>query len=361
MKVLIVDDSRSSLAYLAQVVGENTDCSIQTSALPSDTLSLCEKTRFDLLLVDNEMPEMDGVELTRRLRGQKAYRSVPIVMVTSDSDSSLRKRAIAAGATDFVNKPFDRTELLARIRNLLELRNAQVELSKQAERLAEEVAIATRHLVEREEEIIWRLSRAIEFRDGETGYHVSRVALVSRLIAEEIGLEEERCRTIYLAAPLHDIGKIGIADAILGKPGRLTDEEMARMREHVTIGARILENGSSDVIRTAEVIAQGHHERWDGTGYPHRLAGEAIPIEARIVAIADVFDALCSKRPYKPAWPVDEAFAEIVRCSGSQFDPALVEAFKRRWSDIERITPDRGVQPDETTRAIAQAEGEQAG
>ncbi|MNY20091.1 Cyclic di-GMP phosphodiesterase response regulator RpfG [compost metagenome] len=139
---------------------------------------------------------------------------------------------------------------------------------------------------------------------------------------------------IYLAAPLHDIGKIGIADAILSKPGKLTPEEMAIMREHVTIGARILERGGSDLIRTAELIAQSHHEKWDGTGYPDRLSGTDIPIEARIVAIADVFDALCSERPYKPAWPIEKAYAEIVRCSGAHFDPQCVAAFRAKWPEI---------------------------
>src|SRR5690606_22330344 len=151
------------------------------------------------------------------------------------------------------------------------------------------------------------------------------------------GLAPDRCRMIYLAAPLHDIGKIGIADAILTKPGKLTPEEMAIMRKHVTIGARILERGDSDLIRTAELIAQSHHEKWDGTGYPDRLAGTDIPVEARIVALADVFDALCSERPYKAAWPIEKAYAEIVQCGGSHFDPACVAAFEAKWADIHTI------------------------
>jgi two-component system, response regulator RpfG len=185
--------------------------------------------------------------------------------------------------------------------------------------------------------VIWRLARAIEYRDGDTGEHVSRVALISQLIAAGIGLSPQRCRTIYLAAPLHDIGKIAIADAILSKPGKLTHEEMILMREHVTIGARILENGSSDLIKTAELIAQSHHERWDGAGYPDRLSGTDIPIEARVVAIADVFDALCSERPYKKAWPIEKAYAEIIACSGAHFDPRCVAAFRDKWEEIQVI------------------------
>jgi putative two-component system response regulator len=283
------------------------------------------------------MPEMDGVEITLRLRARDSYRLVPIIMVTSDSDQHLRVDAINAGATDFLNKPFDRTELLARVRNLLALRKAQTELSDRALWLAREVERATRHLVQREEEVIWRLARAIEYRDGDTGEHVSRVAVICRLIAEGMRLSEERCRIIYLAAPLHDVGKIAIADAILSKPGKLTPEEFAIMRSHVIIGARILENGSSDLIRTAELIALSHHERWDGTGYPDKLSGTDIPIEARIVAIADVFDALCSERSYKPAWPLDRARAEIVRLSGTHFDPSCVDAFESRWTDIAAV------------------------
>jgi len=337
MRILIVDDSRSSLALLASVVGALPGVEISTRTNPLEALTLCATEQFDLVLVDHIMPEMDGVEVTRRLRAQANYRLVPIVMVTSDSDQTLRSDAIGAGATDFINKPFDRTELLARARNLLALRGAQIELADRAKWLTREVENATRHLVEREEEVIWRLARAIEYRDGDTGEHVSRVATISRLIAETMGLSGERCRTIYLASPLHDIGKIAIPDAILGKPGKLTPEELTEMRKHVSIGADILEDGSSDLIRVAQLIALGHHEKWDGTGYPQRLAGYDIPIEARIVAIADVFDALCSERSYKPAWPLDKARAEIMRLAGTHFDPSCVEAFESRWTDIAAV------------------------
>lgn len=337
MRILIIDDSRSSLALLAAIVDEVGGVDITTCVSPLDALKRSEGQQFDLVLVDHVMPEMDGVEVTRRLRAREAYRLVPIIMVTSDSDQHLRVDAINAGATDFLSKPFDRTELLARVRNLLALRKAQIDLADRAKWLAREVESATRYLIEREEEVIWRLARAIEYRDGDTGEHVSRVALICRLIAEGMGLSPERCRMIYLAAPLHDVGKIAIADAILSKPGKLTPEEMAIMREHVIIGARILEKGSSDLIRTAELIALSHHERWDGTGYPDRLSGADIPVEARIVAIADVFDALCSERPYKAAWPIDKAHREIAALRGSHFDPACVDAFEAKWPEIAAL------------------------
>lgn len=322
---------------IGSIVKEATTGEVDSYLRPSEALARCGSVQYDLVLVDHVMPEMDGVEFTAALRARPDYQLVPIVMVTSDTGRQTRIDAIQAGATDFVHKPFDPTELRARVANLLTLRAAQVQLADRAAWLAREVERATSHLLAREEEVIWRLARAIEYRDGDTGEHVSRVARISQLIAEGIGLGPQRCRTIYLAAPLHDIGKIAIADAILGKPGKLTAEELGIMREHVTIGARILERGTSELIRTAELIAQSHHERWDGMGYPDRLSGTDIPIEARVVAIADVFDALCSERPYKKAWPIEQAYAEIVASSGSHFDPVCVAAFEAKWPEIETI------------------------
>ncbi len=347
MRMLIVDDSRSSLALIGSIVKEAVTASIELCLNPLEALDLCQDHQFDLIIVDHIMPEMDGVAFTAALRSRPAYRIVPIVMVTSDHDKNVRIEAIKAGATDFLHKPFDPTELQARVANLLALRHAQVELADRAQWLTREVERATAHLLAREEEIIYRLARAIEYRDGDTGEHVSRVAQISQLIGEGIGLSPDRCRMIYLAAPLHDIGKIGIADAILSKPGKLTPEEMAIMREHVSIGARILERGSSELIRTAELIAQSHHEKWDGTGYPDQLSGTDIPIEARIVAIADVFDALCSERPYKAAWPIEKAYAEIIRCSGAHFDPTCVAAFRAKWPEISAT-----MQPVDQARAV---------
>ncbi|MDB5563289.1 MAG: response regulator [Hyphomicrobiales bacterium] len=322
---------------LGHILANIENCSIESYLSPTEAIARCAETQFDVVLVDYTMPEMTGVELTRQLRARDSYRLVPVVIVTSHSDRSVRLEAMAAGASDFVNKPFDQIELRARVRNLLALRQSQIELADRALWLAREVEAATRHLIEREEEVIWRLARALEYRDGNTGEHISRMATVCRLIAEGLGIDAARCRTIYLAAPLHDVGKIGISDAILGKAGRLTADEMAQMREHVAIGARILENSTSDLLRVAAIIAQSHHEKWDGTGYPAGAAGEQIPIEGRIAAVADVFDALCSQRPYKPAWPIDKAYAEIVAGSGRHFDPECVRAFQAQWSKIIKV------------------------
>ncbi|WP_187967994.1 HD domain-containing phosphohydrolase [Aquibium microcysteis] len=337
MRTIVIDDSRSSLLAVVDQLSRLENCEPEGFLDPEEALARCRLEQFDLVLVDYVMPRMDGLEVLAALRALDRYATVPIVVITSMNDRDLKRRAIELGATDFLTKPFDWSELLARARNLLDLRQAQVELADRAARLAREVEAAVRHLSEREEEVIWRLARAVEYRDGTTGDHVSRVATISRLIAEALGFDQERQRMIYLAAPLHDIGKIGIADAILNKPGRLSADEFDQMRTHVSIGARILDGGSSELVRIAALIARTHHERWDGTGYPAGLAGEAIPIEGRIVAVADVFDALCSERPYKPSWPVERARAEILSLGGSHFDPACVAAFDAQWPKIADV------------------------
>lgn len=337
MRTIVIDDSRSSLLAVVDQLARLENCQPEGFLDPEEALARCRVEQFDLVLVDYVMPRMNGLEVLAALRALDRYATVPIVVITSMNDRELKRQAIELGATDFLTKPFDWTELLARARNLLDLRQAQVELADRAARLALEVEAAVRHLSEREEEVIWRLARAVEYRDGTTGDHVSRVATISRLIAEGLGFDDERSRMIYLAAPLHDIGKIGISDSILNKPGKLSAEEFDQMRAHVTIGSRILDGGSSELVRIAALIARTHHEKWNGTGYPAGLAGDAIPVEGRIVAVADVFDALCSERPYKPRWSVERARAEINLLSGSHFDPACVAAFEAQWPKIADV------------------------
>lgn len=351
MRVVIVEDSSSNLAVLCRMVGH-----INTAAVadyvecfgftdPMKALEYLENSPCDLLISDYVMPSMNGLQLIQAMRRIPAHRHVPVVMVTADSDRNLRMSAITAGATDFVSKPVDPLELRLRVTNLLELRRAQNTIARQAETLAEEVRIATQHLVHREEEVVFRLARAIELRDGDTGGHVDRVAESSRLIAEAMGLKPEFCRTLALAAPLHDVGKIGVPDAILKKPGRLDENEMKVMRTHTTIGAEILAKADSDLVQMAAAIANSHHERWDGTGYPNRLGGNDIPLSARITAVADVFDALCSERCYKRAWTPEEARAEILLGAGTQFDPACVAAFERSWDKIAALSADEHAEP----------------
>ena len=337
MKLLVVEDNPTNLLVLAGILRKMDGCEVEAFADPLAALGRAKAEFFDLVVVDYMMPGLDGRTFIQILRQREDYRHIPMVMITADSNRQTLVDSITAGATDFLYKPIDPIELKARIGNLLTLRRQQRDLTDRAAWLADEVNKATFHLAEREEEVIWRLSRALAFRDDDTGEHTSRVANVSRLIGEELGLHPAACRTIYLAAPLHDIGKVAIPDSILLKPGPLTADETAIMRRHVTIGEEILSGGSSDLVKFAADIAASHHERWDGQGYPRGLAGPSIPLVGRIVAVADVFDALCSVRPYKAPWPLDRARAEIRRDAGAQFDPACVNAFERRWADIAAI------------------------
>jgi putative two-component system response regulator len=327
LNVVLIDDSRSVLLALSRELEQIEDVQVHAFEDPEVAIIDCAKSQFDLVLVDYNMPNLTGIDVIKTLREMPLYDLVPIVMITSDTDTFLKMSAIEAGATEFLQKPVDMVELKARVKNLLNLRRAHLALATQAQGL---VAAS-------EEEIIWRLARAIEYRDGATGDHVSRVAQIALLIAQDLKLDSDFCRKIYMAAPLHDIGKIGIADEILTKPGRLTPDERDIMRQHVEIGVKILENGTSDLLRVAERIAGGHHEKWDGTGYPKGLAGENIPIEARIVALADVFDALCSPRPYKSGWRPQDALAHIFGEKGRHFDPACVDAFERQWTKIAAV------------------------
>jgi putative two-component system response regulator len=337
MRIALIDNSRAALAMIRSCVETLPNLEVIEFQSPRKALTDASFTQFDFVLTDYEMRAMNGIEFIRLLRELPSYRDVPIIMLTSIDDQDVCIEALQAGATDFIRKPFRSVELARRIENLLALRNAQLHLQDRARMLGGAVELAKHALVNREEEIIWRLARAIEARDGATGEHVTRVAKISFLIAQSMGLPETRCRTIYMAAPLHDVGKIGIPDSILTKPGRLTAEEITVMRRHVDIGVKILENGTSDLLRVAEIIAGGHHERWDGTGYPKGLSKLEIPLEARIAAVADVFDAMCTNRSYKLAWPIEDAKREIILGSDKLYDPQCVTAFENCWPQIATL------------------------
>lgn len=356
MKVVLVDDSKSALFALETSLNDLTGVTLISFLLPEEAIAYCLSHPVDLVFTDYVMPGLTGIDLIKTLKQSPDYAHVPMVMVTAEQDRGILIGAIEAGATEFIAKPFDKVELQARALNLLQLRRAHRELSRQTTILEDEVARATQELAAREEEMIWRLARAIEFRDGATGDHISRVAQISQFIAEDLGLDKETCRMIYLAAPLHDVGKIGISDSILLKPGRLTPEEIEEMRMHVEFGVQILGNGTSRLLKIAEAIAAGHHEKWDGTGYPKRIGGDAIPLVARIVAIADVFEALCTERPYKRAWPMDKARAHIVEQSGQHFDPACVAAFERQWPRIEALLTSKDAAPTASPSLVATTE-----
>lgn len=336
-QALLVDDSRSALDFLKRLI--ESDGLAQATAFqnPLQGLAAARNHDFDIVLVDYEMPGMDGISFIRCIREMPKFADIPVVMITSIQTDDVRLEALEAGATDFLPKTPQGIEFSVRLRNLVNLGMASRKLSNRAADLAKDVAAATHKLQQSEEEIILRLALAVEYRDNDTGEHTLRVAKYSRLIAEQLGQSDRFCRNIYLAAPLHDVGKVAIPDQILLKPGRLDPDEMEVMRTHASIGGEILANSRSELIQLAALIACAHHERWNGTGYPSGLAGEDIPLCARIVMVADVFDALTMKRPYKEAMPIVEARDYLERQRGQEFDPACVDAFLARWSEVTTI------------------------
>jgi putative two-component system response regulator len=327
-RLLIVDDHAENLRRLTRILTEAGYQSIHATTDPFEGIELYRTLPADLVLLDLHMPMLNGLAVLRELRvvtPPDAY--VPIIMLTGDDSPEARRNALSMGAKDFITKPFHLSEVLLRIRNLLETRSLHRRLQDQNRELESRVAERTEELEAAQVEILERLAGAAEFRDDETGQHTHRVGRSSGRLAEAIGLGEHEVALVRRAAPLHDVGKIGIPDAVLLKPASLTQEEMAVMRTHTTIGAAMLSGGKSEMMRAAEQIALSHHERWDGSGYPHGLLGASIPLRARIVAIADVFDALTSVRPYRGAWAVEAVLEQLSRFRGSLYDPQLVDAF----------------------------------
>ena len=336
--VLVLDDQKTSRTILAQVVrGINSNITLQEETSPTSALSWAANHIADLVLVDYLMPDMNGIEFVRRLRQLPGYEHVPVIMITIHRDKEIRYESLDAGITDFLNKPVDIHECLARCRNLLTLRQQQLLLHDKSRLLQNMVDQATDEIRAREKETLMRLARAGEYRDFDTAQHLLRMSRYSRLLAKGIGLSEEEAEIIELAAPLHDLGKIGIPDNILLKQGPLTDEEIVVMRRHPQIGYDILEGSPSKYLRMGGEIALGHHERYDGYGYPFGLSGETIPLSARIVAIADVFDALTSQRPYKPAWDIESSMQYLVKESGRHFDPDLVKVMISLRDEVGKI------------------------
>jgi len=326
--VVIVDDQSTGRRILEQVIrGIDDGLEVRTFSDPFKALSWIRSQPTDLVLTDYKMPAMDGIALIRHVRSIPACSNIPIIVVTVVEDVRIRYAALDAGATDFLSRPIDQYECRARCRNLLTLRQQELIIRNRAKWLEDQVAIATRDVQARERETLLRLGKAGEYRDESTGNHVLRMARYSRLIAEALSLPRSVCEDIELAAPMHDIGKIGIPDAILLKDGPLNEREFDVMKTHTRIGYEILRDSPSRRILLGAVIALNHHERYDGLGYPQGLRGDAIPLSARIVAVCDVYDALTSARPYKGPWPASEALSYIRQRSGSQFDPACVEAF----------------------------------
>lgn len=339
MKVLIVDDNATNLLMFKTLVSRFEDCEPYTLSVPGNALAWCADNQPDLILLDYMMPDMDGITFLQKLRAMDGMAEVPVVMVTADHESEVRHRALEAGANDFLTKPIDKTEFMARMKNTLALRRSERALANRAEWLAQEVKKALVAVEAREREAIFLLAKAAEYRDPETGTHILRMTHYSQLIGDRLGLPADELDLLLAAAPMHDVGKVGIPDAILLKPGKLNDAEFAVMKQHALIGWRILQGHSAGnrMLQMAAEIALAHHEKFDGSGYPSALKGVEIPLVGRIVAVADVFDALTSSRPYKKAWPMDEAAAFIRQNSGRHFDPSCVDAFFAAWDDVLQV------------------------
>lgn len=336
-RLLIVDDEPVNLKLLERLLHSQGYQNLVLISNPREVVGQYQHARPDLILLDITMPGMDGYEVMAALRALEDPLLPPVVILTAQNDKEFMLKGLAAGARDFIAKPFDRNELLMRVRNLLEAQLAHRLMHDQAAVLQQMVKERTAELERTRLQVIRRLGVAAEYRDEETGSHILRMSYCCVLLAQALGWDENACDLIMNASPMHDIGKIGIPDAILRKPGRLDPEEWEVMKTHASIGGQLLEGDDSPLMRMARDIARSHHEKWDGSGYPDGLAGEQIPLAARIASLADVFDALTSPRPYKQAWPVDRATALIREQAGVQFDPVLVDVFMQKLPEVLQL------------------------
>ena len=327
-RILIVDDEQGNVDILRRFLTRAGFTRIESTTDSREAGTLYVQHRPDLILLDLHMPHLDGLQVMDTLNEIAEASYLPILILSADLTPEARREALSRGAKDFVNKPFQQDELLLRIKTLLETRFLYIQIQSQNQVLEAKVRERTRELIEAQIEIIERLAVAAEFRDDNTGQHTQRVGQMSALLARQLGQPDSQVSLMARAAPLPDVGKIGVPDTILLKMGKLTPAEFEVVKQHTVIGARILSGGKFPLLRLAEEIAFCHHERWDGEGYAG-MRGTDIPLAGRIVAVADVFDALTQQRPYKPAWPVAEAIAEIDRQRERQFDPGVVDAFLR--------------------------------
>ncbi|KAA1171458.1 response regulator [Marinobacter salinexigens] len=314
--LLLVDDESTNLQVLRNILSDQYRLLFAKDG--ERAIALASMEQPDLILLDVMMPGMSGHDVCRTLKADKNTRKIPVIFVTALADAEDEARGFELGAVDYVTKPVSAPILQARVKNHLSL--VQID-----------------ELVETRLAVVHRLGRAAEYKDNETGLHVIRMSYFARVIALEAGMCEAWADTLLNAAPMHDIGKIGIPDAVLQKPGKLNPEEWAVMQQHARIGAEIIGEDGSDLLNMAREVALCHHEKWDGTGYPEGLKGKDIPLSARIVALADVFDALTSERPYKKAWSIERATDLVREQSGKHFDPELVDVFFRSLPGILEV------------------------
>ena len=351
-RILLVDDEPVNLKLLRKMLSAEGYTQLVEIRDPREVLPAYQQQRPDLILLDLNMPHMDGYAVMEALKALDDPLMPPILVLTAQHQREYMLRALAGGARDFLSKPFDRHELLMRARNLLEVHLAHCLIHDQKTLLEQKVAERTQELNATRLRVIHRLGRAAEFRDNETGLHVVRMSRYAVVLARSLGWSDAECELLLNASPMHDLGKIGIPDYILLKPGKLTPDEYRIMQDHARIGAALLEGDDSPLFRLAREIAESHHEKWDGSGYPRSLAGEAIPLSGRITALADVFDALTSSRPYKKAWSVDAAVNFVREQSGRHFDPRLVEHFERCLPELLDIMQ---TNQDKTAEELADA------
>lgn len=339
-RILIVDDQTENVVLLERLLAVSGFANVLGTTDSAKVVALCAEEQPDLLLLDLQMPHPDGFEVMRQLEPwTRDTTRMPILVLTADNTRDTKTRALSSGASDFLTKPFDTTEVVLRVKNLLLTRMQSLELRDQNLLLERRVRERTRALEEARLEVVDRLALAAEYRDDSTGEHTKRVGRSAALIARRLDLPEETVELLQLAAPLHDMGKIAISDTILAKPGALSPDELEAVKVHTTVGGEILGRSRSDLLRMSEEIALTHHEWWDGSGYPSGLKGEQIPLSGRIVALADVFDTLTHKRPWKPPWPHQRALAEIERLRGRQFDPQVVDAFLEALQELAQSAP----------------------
>ncbi|RZL00952.1 MAG: two-component system response regulator [Rubrivivax sp.] len=341
--ILVADDSPQNIELLSRVLGQEYRIKVATSGEKALKIAYSDEPP-DLILLDIMMPDLSGLQVCQRIKANPDRRRIPIIFVTAMTTVEDESLGLAMGAVDYISKPISPPLVQARVRTHLAL----YDQSRELERM---VAQRTAELVATRQQIIRRLGRAAEFKDNETGNHVVRMSHIARLVAQQAGLGPEAVQLVFQTAAMHDLGKIGVPDRILLKPGPLTEDEWVLMRQHAQIGADIIGRHENELLATARAIALTHHEKWDGTGYPQGLKGEQIPLYGRIVAIADVFDALMTRRPYKGPLPAAEALGIMADQKGKHFDPMLLDCFFQQQFEILKVmelySDDRGAMTDQ--------------